>query len=96
MEGSGKLTVEECRRIMGADAEGWPDDKIERLRDRLEALAHELYPVIGERAAQDLEGLREAAHAHRHGLDKADLIVDPDFDDEDGDETAGDDSCPVQ
>jgi hypothetical protein len=91
-----KLTVEECRQLLGADAEGWPDEKIERLRNRLEALAHELYPVIGQRAAKDLESVRWAAYAHRHGLDKTDLIVDPDFDDEDGDEAAEDDPCPIQ
>lgn len=93
MEQKDKLTVEECKALLGADAEGWPDDKIERLRDRLEALAIELYSEIGQRAAEDLPGLREAAYAHRHGLDREDLRVDPDFDDED---TAEDTPCPVQ
>jgi hypothetical protein len=63
---------------------------------REEALAHELYGEIGQRAAEDLEGLREAAYAHRHGLDETDLIVDPDFDNEDDEDTAEDDKCPVQ
>jgi hypothetical protein len=91
MEQKDKLTVAECRRLLGAECEGWPDDKVARLRDRLETLAKELYPVIGQRAAEDLEGLREAAYAHRHGLDKEDLIVDSDDDD-----TAEDTPCPVQ
>lgn len=95
MEQRDKLSLEECKRLLGSDAEGWPDEKIERLRDRLEALAEELYPVIGQRAAEDLEGLKEAAYAHKHGLDKDDLIVDPDFDADD-DDTAEDDTCPVQ
>jgi hypothetical protein len=92
MEQKDKLTIEECRQLLGAECEGWPDEQVEGLRDRLEALALELYPTIGKRAAEDLPGLREAAYAHRHGLDKTDLIVDPD-DDED---TAEDTPCPVQ
>jgi hypothetical protein len=64
-----ELSVEECRRILGSEAEGWSNERIEHLRDRLEALAHELYPVIGKRAAEDLEGLRWAAYAHRHGIE---------------------------
>jgi hypothetical protein len=94
MEQRDKLTVEECKVLLGADAEGWPDEKIERLRDRLEGLANELYGEIGKRAAEDLPGLREAAYAHRHGLDKTDLIVDPDFDNEDDEDTAEDGPCP--
>lgn len=97
MEQRDKLSVEDCRRIMGADAEGWPDEKIERLRDRLEALAEELYPVIGQRAAEKLEDIRWAAYVHQNGLDETDLIVDPDFADEDDDEdTAEDGPCRVQ
>jgi hypothetical protein len=96
MEGLEKLTLEECRRIMGADAEGWPDEKIERLRDRLEALAHELYGEIGQRAAENLEDVRWAAYLHRNGFDESDIIVDSDFDDENDDDTAEDDTCRVQ
>ncbi|HEY1575823.1 MAG TPA: hypothetical protein VGF82_01960 [Terracidiphilus sp.] len=91
MEQRDRLTIEECRRLLGAECEGWTDTKVERLRDRLEALAVELYPVIGKRAAEDLPGLREAAYTHRHGLDKTDLIVDPDPDDD-----AEDTPCQVQ
>jgi hypothetical protein len=93
MEQRDKVTLEECKRILGSDADGWADDKIERLRDRLEALAHELYGEIGQRAAKDLEGLRWAAYAHRHGLDESDLIVDPDFDGDDSDVEDG--TCPA-
>jgi hypothetical protein len=91
MEQKDRLTIEECRQLLGGECEGWEDTKVERLRDRLEALARELYPVIGQRAAEDLPGLREAAYAHRHGLDKTDLIVDPDDDDD-----TAEDTCLVQ
>lgn len=96
MEQKDRLTIEECRQLLGAECEGWTDTKVERLRDRLETLARELYPIIGSRAAEDLEGLREAAYAHRHGLDKEDLIVDPDFDNENDEGTAEGSPCPVQ
>ena len=96
MEQRDKLTVEQCRELLGPDGEDWPDDKIERLRDRLEALAEELYPVIGQRAAEDLEGLRWASYLHRNGLDHTDITQDPDFESEISDGTAEDDSCPVQ
>jgi hypothetical protein len=92
LEQRDRLTIEECRQLLGAECEGWTDTKVERLRDRLEVLARELYPVIGQRAAEDLEGLKWIAYVHRHGLNKEDLIVD----DDDDEDIAEDDRCPVQ
>jgi len=37
-----KLTIEDCRRILGETAEGMTDAEIEELRDTLHAFAHVL------------------------------------------------------
>jgi hypothetical protein len=96
MKQQDKLTLEECKQLLGQDGEGWSDEKIERLRDRLEALAHELFGEIGQRAAENLEDVRWAAYLHRNGFDESDIVVDPVFDDENGDDTGEDDTCRVQ
>lgn len=80
------LSVAECRALLGADAEGWTDERIEKLRDRLEALAHVLVPIVKKVSREDLEALKQAAYTHRHGLDREDLIQDPDFDNEENTE----------
>lgn len=57
------ITVDECRAILGADAEGRSDAEISHLRDSLEDAAILLYDEIVRQAHADPESVRWAAYA---------------------------------
>jgi hypothetical protein len=73
------LTIEECRSILGADAEGRSDEEIERLRDALEGAAVVMYDEVAQKAQADPEGVRWMAYA----FDNPDDACDSDLLDED-------------
>jgi hypothetical protein len=61
------MTVEQCRELLGEEAEGWPNEKVERWRDRVTNMAHLLLPVVKKVSRDDLEAMRWAAYALRQG-----------------------------
>jgi hypothetical protein len=67
MEQTDRLSVEECRELLGPDGEGWTDERIEQLRDRLENMAHVLLPIVKTVSREDVEAMKWAAFALRHG-----------------------------
>jgi len=61
--GMSRLTIEECRAILGASAAGHTDDQIEQLRNSLEDIAGVMYDKIVADANKDLDRVRWAAYA---------------------------------
>ena len=57
------ITIDECRAILGADAEGRSDKEIERLRDSLEDAAVLMYDEVARQAKADPESMRWAVYA---------------------------------
>lgn len=55
------ISVGECRRILGAAADGKTDEQIERLRDGLVAVANEAYDSLTQTVAIDRETLEAAS-----------------------------------
>jgi hypothetical protein len=62
-----KMSVEQCRELLGEEANGWTDDKVGRWRDRVANMAHLLLPVMKKVSRDDLEAMRWAAFAVRNG-----------------------------
>lgn len=62
-----KLTVEQCRELLGEEAEGWDDREVERWRDRVANMAHVLLPIVKKVSRDDVEAMKWAAYALRHG-----------------------------
>lgn len=74
-----RISVEECRAILGSEADGYPDERIERLRDALEAVAEVMYDEIKRQAQSDPEAVRWASYAFENPED----AFAPDVDDAD-------------
>ena len=55
------VSVEKCRELLGASADGKTDEEIEKLRDQLGVLANEMYDSLNQRAAVDRESIAAAA-----------------------------------
>jgi hypothetical protein len=55
------ISTSECRRILGAAADGKTDEQIERLRDGLAAVANEAYDSLTQAIAVDSETLQAAS-----------------------------------
>lgn len=72
-----RISVEECRRILGSEAEGYSDERIERLRDALEGVAEVMYDEIKRQAQSDPEAVRWASYAFENPED----AFAPDLDD---------------
>jgi hypothetical protein len=64
-----KLTVEECRALLGESASGHSDEKVERLRDSLENIASVMYDEIAQHAQNDPEKVRWFAYAFENPED---------------------------
>jgi hypothetical protein len=58
-----RLTIEECRTILGTSAAGHTDEQIEQLRNSLEHLAAMMYDEVVRQEKADPEGLRWMAYA---------------------------------
>lgn len=57
------ISIEECRSILGAEADGHSDEQIGRLRDSLESAATVMYDEIVKHAQIDPESVRWYAYA---------------------------------
>lgn len=88
-----RLSVQECRTLLGESASGHSDEQIERLRNSLECLAEQMYDEIVRQARRDPEGVRWFAYGFENpeGADCPDIPDDAfpddgpnllDFDDE--------------
>lgn len=64
------LTVQECRDILGVEAEGKTNDQIERLRDSIAALANTMYDQIQTEWKANPDRVLWNADAHQHGIDQ--------------------------
>lgn len=64
-----KLTVQECRKILGRSATGHSDEQVERLRDSLEDIASLMYDHIAQQAQEDPESVRWLAYGFENPED---------------------------
>ncbi len=55
------VSIEECRQILGASAEGKTDEQIERLRDELVVVANDMYDHLVRQTAVSQEDVDAAA-----------------------------------
>jgi len=61
------VSVEECRRILGAFAEGMTDYQIEAIRGDLERVADTLHTQMMEAGPNGLQAARWASHFRETG-----------------------------
>lgn len=73
-----RLTVEECRTILGASALGHSDEQIQRLRDSLEHVASMMYDEVARQAQHDPESMRWIAYASENPSDACPTVVNDD------------------
>ena len=57
-----KMSIEECRKILGASADALKDAQIEALRDDYERIADVLFDQIVEQGREGLEAARWDTH----------------------------------
>jgi hypothetical protein len=62
-----KVSIEECRRILGSSAESMTDADIEKMRDNLENTADVLYTQMVEAGRNGLEMQRWLSHFRQTG-----------------------------
>jgi hypothetical protein len=62
-----KMTVEQCREILGDTAARLTDAEVEAERDHTEALAHAVFDQFTAEMKRDPEGMRWLLHAHETG-----------------------------
>ena len=62
-----KVSVDECRTILGATGEGMTDAQIEAMRDELERTADVLYDQMVELGPNGLEAARWATYFRETG-----------------------------
>jgi hypothetical protein len=61
------MNVEECRRILGASAEGKTDAEIISDRDQMEFLARAVFDQFTDEMKRDPESMRWALYARETG-----------------------------
>lgn len=54
-----KVSIDECRRILGAEAQGMSDADVEKLRDSLESAADALYAQITDDLRSGVSSIEE-------------------------------------
>jgi hypothetical protein len=62
-----KVSIEECRRILGSSAENMTDAEVEKMRDGLEQTADVLYRQMVEAGRNGLEMQRWLSHFRETG-----------------------------
>ncbi|HMH13272.1 MAG TPA: hypothetical protein VK578_09205 [Edaphobacter sp.] len=62
-----KMTVEQCREILGIAAAHMTDAEVEAEREHTEALAHAIFDQFTAKMKRDPEGMRWLLHAHETG-----------------------------
>lgn len=62
-----KVSIEECRRILGSSAENMTDAEVEKMRDGLEQTADVLYTQMVEAGRNGLEMQRWLSHFRETG-----------------------------
>jgi hypothetical protein len=62
-----KVSVDECRAILGASADTMTDAEIERMRDELERTADVLFDQMVEGGREGLEAARWDSHFRETG-----------------------------
>lgn len=62
-----QLSVEECRRILGASAENKTDAQIASDRDHMESLAHVMFDVFTSEMKRDPDAMRWLLYADETG-----------------------------
>jgi hypothetical protein len=62
-----KVSIEECRKLLGSAAESMTDTQVEAERDQMVALAHILFDQFTEEMKRDPERMRWLMHAHETG-----------------------------
>lgn len=62
-----KVSIEECRKLLGSAAESMTDAQVESERDQMVALAHIVFDQFTEEGKRDPERMRWLLHAHETG-----------------------------
>lgn len=62
-----KVSIAECRRILGNSANSLSDTEVEAMRDDLERTANVLYDQMREAANANLDAVRWLAHFQHTG-----------------------------
>jgi hypothetical protein len=62
-----KLTVDQCRKLLGDAANGKTDEQIERLRDELSTVANQMYDHLQAKVRVEREAI-EAAKIELPGI----------------------------
>jgi hypothetical protein len=76
-----KLTVQECRDILGASALDRTDEQVQRLRDSLTEIASMMYDEVARQAQLDPENVRWTGYAAENPSDACPAGEDDGFHD---------------
>jgi hypothetical protein len=62
-----KVSIEECRRILGSSADSMTDAEVEAIRDDLERTGDTLYTQMTEAVRADIDAVRWFSHFQQTG-----------------------------